>query len=85
MDRRLKEHHLGLNQDCYTYSRRPMELIYSQEFIQFTQAEFYEKKKLALVNNEFGLLKELSACRNETHSDNIKYKPLDSARGDRSK
>lgn len=87
-DRRLKEYHLGLNRDCYTFSRRPLELIFYQEFIQFEQAEFYEKKikrwskkkKLALANNEFKLLKELSVCQNETHSKNRIKRPLDSAR-----
>ncbi|MFT5242508.1 MAG: putative endonuclease [Glaciecola sp.] len=79
IDRRLEEHRLGLNIDCYTYKKRPLTLIYDQEFIQFNQAEYYEKKikkwsrskKLALANEDFELLKYLSICKNDTNYKNF--------------
>ena len=80
LDRRFKEHQLGLKSDCYTYDRRPLKLIFHQEFMQFEQAEIFEKKikkwsrskKLALANSHFKLLKDLSVCKNETNSKNFK-------------
>ena len=32
LDRRLKEHNEGLNPKCYTYERRPVELMYEEHF-----------------------------------------------------
>ena len=80
IDRRLNEHRLGLNKDCYTHKRRPLKLIFHQEFMQFNQAELFEKKikkwsrskKLALANEDFELLKDLSICKNKTNSENYK-------------
>ncbi len=88
LERRINEHNFGLNDNSYTSTRRPVKLIFKQEFIQFEQAELFEKKikkwskkkKLALANDDFDLLKLLSECKNESHSKN--YSPLDSARGD---
>ena len=44
INRRLREHRLGLNLECYTFRRRPLHFIFHQEFIQFEQAEQFEKK-----------------------------------------
>jgi putative endonuclease len=74
--RRIKEHKLGLNMDCYTYSRRPLKLIFHQAFIQFEQAKVFEKrikkwgrsKKIALAENRFDDLKQLSECKNSSNS-----------------
>ncbi len=78
IDRRLEEHRLGLNKGCYTFNRRPLNLIFHQEFMQYEQAEFYEtkikkwsrQKKLALANENYEMLKELSICNNESNSKN---------------
>lgn len=75
ISRRLEEHQKGLNKTCFTYKRRPVELIFHQEFNVVEQAIYFEKKikkwsakkKLALANDEYELLKVLSQCRNETH------------------
>jgi len=80
IERRVQEHSEGLNKNCYTYNRRPVELIFKQEFNDVNQAIYFEKKikkwsrkkKLALANNDFDLLKILSECRNVTHSE---FKP----------
>ena len=80
IERRVQEHSEGLNKNCYTYNRRPVELIFKQEFNDVNQAIYFEKKikkwsrkkKLALANNDFDLLKILSECRNVIHSE---FKP----------
>lgn len=80
ISRRIDEHQLGRNKSSFTYKRRPVELIFHQEFNDVKQAIYFEKKiknwsavkKLALVNNNFDMLQILSECRNFTHS---KFKP----------
>lgn len=42
--RRFEEHQLGKNKDSFTYSRRPVELIFHQEFNDIEQAIYFEKK-----------------------------------------
>lgn len=91
--RRIEEHEKGLNKDCFTFKRRPLKLIFKQEFNDVEQAIYFEKKikkwskqkKLALAKNEFDILQILSECRNATHS---KYntnakRGLDCARPDK--
>ena len=78
LDRRLKEHNFASNDNSYTASRRPVKLIWHQEFMQFAQAEYFEKKikrwsrakKLALVNNEYDMLPLLAECKNASHAKN---------------
>ena len=80
--RRIEEHQEGLNKNCFTYKRRPLELIFHQEFNDVNQAIYFEKKiknwsgkkKLALANGDFDLLQILAECRNATHS---KYNPAE--------
>ncbi|WP_430409802.1 GIY-YIG nuclease family protein [Kordia sp.] len=77
--RRLKEHHGGLHKDCFTYKRRPLVLIFYQDFNDVEQAIYFEKKikkwsktkKFVLAEGNFDLLQILSECRNAAHS---KYK-----------
>ena len=74
--RRFEEHQKGLNKNCFTFKRRPFELIFQQEFNDVEQAIYFEnkiknwsgKKKLALANEEFAMLQILAECRNSTHS-----------------
>jgi len=76
VSRRFEEHQKGLNKSCFTYKRRPLELIFQQEFNDVKQAIYFEKKiknwsgkkKLALANGKFDVLQILSECRNATHS-----------------
>jgi putative endonuclease len=80
IERRFNEHVHGLNKNCFTFKRRPIELVFHKEFNAVNQAIYFEKKikkwsakkKLALANNDFDLIQILSECRNFTHS---KYKP----------
>jgi putative endonuclease len=72
--RRFIEHMTGFHEDSYTFSRRPLKLVYCKQFTSPIEAIEYEKqikswskaKKIALINNDLKLLHELAACRNET-------------------
>ena len=76
--RRFREHQQGLNITCYTYSRRPVELLYVEEFHDYNDAIAWEKqikgwtraKKEALIQNNWENLIELSQCSNDSHSKN---------------
>lgn len=80
LNRRIEEHVGGLNSQCYTFRRRPLELKFSQEFDDVLTAIYFEKrlkgwtriKKEALIKGEFDRLKILAECRNATH---YKYNP----------
>ncbi|WP_299056211.1 GIY-YIG nuclease family protein [uncultured Polaribacter sp.] len=75
LNRRFNEHQKGLNTTCFTFKRRPVEMIFNQVFNDVEQAIRFEKKikkwsakkKLALANNDFDMLEILSECRNATH------------------
>ncbi len=77
---RFEQHQNGLNKNCYTYKRRPLELKFHQEFNDILQAIYFEKKikgwtrakKQALIDGDEEMLKILSECRNATH---FKYNP----------
>ena len=79
ISRRLEEHNKGLNPTCFTFKRRPLKLVFQQDFNDVKRAIFFEKKikkwsakkKIALIDGDFDMLKILSECKNESHS---KYK-----------
>mgnify|MGYP003109719965 CR=1 FL=1 len=64
----------------FTHKRRPLELIFHQEFNAVEQAIYFEKKlkkwsakkKLALANGNYEILQILAECRNMTH---FKFRP----------
>ena len=72
--RRFIEHISGLHEDSYTFSRRPLKLVYCKQFPSPLDAIEYEKqlkgwskaKKIALINNDFNSLHELAECKNKT-------------------
>lgn len=73
ISRRINEHQLGLNKDCFTFKRRPVDLIFQQEFNDSIAAIHFEKRiKNWSAKKKFALLQILSECRNASHS---KYKP----------
>jgi len=82
ISRRFKEHEDGRDKCSFTFKRRPLELIFHQEFNDVKQAIYFEKKiknwsakkKLALATKDFKMLQILSECRNMTH---FKYRPTD--------
>lgn len=77
--RRWQEHFFSnKNTDSYTYSRKPLELVFYEMFNDVNQANPFERKikkwsrakKEALINENWDKLKELSFCKNETHYKN---------------
>jgi len=80
LDRRLIEHNEGYNPNCYTYSRRPLKLVYSQICSTPQEAINLEKrikgwsraKKEALITRNWSQLHELSTCKNTSKSTNYK-------------
>jgi putative endonuclease len=78
-ERRIEEHNHGINKTCYTFSRRPVEMIYSERFADFNLAIKWEKrikdwsrkKKEALINNNWDQLKIESICKNESSHENF--------------
>jgi putative endonuclease len=72
--RRFIEHSTGLHEDSYTFSRRPLKLVYCKQFRNPMRAIEFEKqlkgltkaKKSALINNDLELLHELAVCKNES-------------------
>jgi len=76
IERRFEEHKNGLNKNCFTFKRRPLELIFNdiEQAIYFEKKikKWSAKKKLALASDDFDMIEILSECRNATHS---KYNP----------
>ncbi|RYD96050.1 MAG: GIY-YIG nuclease family protein [Sphingobacteriales bacterium] len=68
LERRISEHDSGIDPYCYTYKRRPLKLVFQQQFTEVTQAISFEKqvkgwsrkKKEAIINNEWHKLPELA-------------------------
>jgi putative endonuclease len=68
---RVAEHNEGIDPSCYTFTRRPLELVYVEECIDPLEAIAREKqikgwtrvKKETLINQDFEKLKELSRNR----------------------
>ena len=68
LDQRVIQHNSGLNPESYTYSRRPVVLVFNTFFNDFDQAFEWETKikkwskakKQALIDNDGELLKALS-------------------------
>ncbi len=75
LDARLHQHIIGFSRKAYTYTRRPVKLVWAQSFDHPSDAIAAEKKlkrwshgkKRGLIEGNPGLLHELSACRNSTH------------------
>ena len=84
IDRRFDEHNYGVNKECYTYNKRPLELVFCTEFNDVNQAIAFEKqvkgwrrkKKEAIINDNWDDLKKLSECLNETNYNNYDKKEV---------
>ncbi len=68
IDRRITEHNAGMNKDTYTFTRRPVILVWIETFLDPNQAIMIEKKikgwsrrkKEALINEDWDKLVEYS-------------------------
>ena len=71
LERRLWEHETGYNEKCYTFTRRPVELKYSEHFHDINNAIAWEKqlkgwsrkKKEALFKRDWEEIKKLAKSR----------------------
>ena len=71
LERRLMEHNNGDNITCFTYLRRPVVVKYFEHHSDINQAIAREKqlkgwgrkKKEALFNEDWDLLRELAKCK----------------------
>ncbi|MDD4628952.1 MAG: GIY-YIG nuclease family protein [Candidatus Peribacteraceae bacterium] len=71
---RLWQHQAGIDRHCYTYKRRPVELVYVGIFGDINEAISWEKKvkrwtrkkKEALIKQQWDCFPELAKCRNVT-------------------
>ncbi|HMD01114.1 MAG TPA: GIY-YIG nuclease family protein [Ferruginibacter sp.] len=75
LDRRIWEHNEGENKTCYTFQRRPVELMYAERFQDIKQAISWEKqlkgwsrkKKEALFNEDWEEIKRLAKSKQLTN------------------
>ena len=80
--RRFIEHMSGLDESSFTFSKRPLKLVFCKEFDQPMNAIRYEKqlkgwtraKKEALIEGNIKKLHELSKCTNETSHTNFRVR-----------
>ena len=78
LEKRLIEHNKSVDRLSYTYTRRPVKLVFSERFNDFDNAMLCEKqikgwsrkKKEALINKDYKMLKFLAECKNRSHSKN---------------
>jgi putative endonuclease len=71
---RLAQHQSGFDKESYTFSRRPIELVFYLSFNDVNQAISFEKqlkrwsrkKKEAVINGKWEELKNLAECKNAT-------------------
>ncbi|MFY0689703.1 MAG: GIY-YIG nuclease family protein [Cyclobacteriaceae bacterium] len=68
IDRRMHEHQAGINEGAFTANKRPVQLVFQENFNHIKEAIDFEKqvkgwrraKKEALINDEWDKLPELS-------------------------
>lgn len=74
IEKRLIQHNEGINDEAYTHSRRPVNLVFYELFTDYNLAIDWEtrikkwsaKKKEALINSDWKKLVEEAQCKNET-------------------
>ena len=68
LDNRIMQHEMGYYRECYTFKRRPIELVFYEGFTEPNQAIYFEKKikgwsrlkKEALISGDFDKLPYIS-------------------------
>lgn len=81
LEKRLWEHETGFFPECYTYTRRPIKLLWQTRVETAEEANKLEKqikgwsrkKKEALINNNIDELKRLSNLKKESTSTTLRY------------
>lgn len=72
LEKRMKQHEEGEFPYCYTFDKRPLQLMFYREFDNNLEAIAFEKrvkgwsraKKEALISEDIAKLKELSRSKN---------------------
>ena len=75
LERRLSEHNSGRDSGAYTFTRRPVEIVFAHEFNDVQQEIAFEKqikgwsrkKKEAIIADRWEDLKRLAECQNVSH------------------
>ncbi len=89
IERRMEEHEKGINETGYTHDRRPFLLVHYEYHSYVNNAIAREKqiknwsraKKIALINGDLNVLKELSRCNNSSTHINFEFdKGMEAAR-----
>ncbi|CAN5186456.1 hypothetical protein BH09BAC1_BH09BAC1_04830 [soil metagenome] len=83
VDHRIGQHNEGSDTESYTYSRRPVKLVYNELFTEVLLAIAREKqikrwsriKKQVLIDESWDKLNGLAACKNDTSHKN--FNPTD--------
>jgi putative endonuclease len=78
IERRMFEHESGENKNCYTYKRRPLKLVFQENFEDVNQAIAFEKqikgwrreKKEAVIKGDWHLLPDLARTAKENNQTN---------------
>ncbi|NOQ81831.1 MAG: GIY-YIG nuclease family protein [Methylophaga sp.] len=76
LEKRIQQHHSGEFHSCYTFSRRPLQLVFSQEVATREQALASErqikgwsrKKKEAMMRGDWSEVSRLAKSRGSTNS-----------------
>jgi putative endonuclease len=87
LERRLAEHVSGKNKDCYTFDKRPLELVWFEVFNDVLNAIATEKrikgwtrvKKEALINQDWDRLLLYAKNYTQFGRPSIEDKSIDSA------
>jgi putative endonuclease len=74
VEERVSEHNQGIDPGCYTFSRRPVQLLYSEHFERIDEAIAAERrikgwsraKKEALIRRDYDALPGLAARRSSS-------------------
>jgi predicted GIY-YIG superfamily endonuclease len=76
LEKRVGQHHAGWSPTCYTHERRPVRLVYSEEFAHVDEAIRWEKqikkwsrlKKMALARGDWEAVRRFGHGRPSTSS-----------------
>lgn len=74
IERRFAEHEAGINEDAYTFSRRPVELVWGEKYpaprfayqVERKIKKWSVAKKKALIEERWDDLKNYARCLNKT-------------------
>jgi putative endonuclease len=76
LEKRFQEHEQGVNRNCYTFTRRPLQIVYYEMFNNPLNAIAFEKKlkgwsrkkKKALIDRDYEALPKLSINSKKAHA-----------------